>query len=156
LSGQLIERAVPAQSSAAKQKRNISPSRKNHRVIKTPTAGKLGEVVARIEPLNFSTRRENHLRGRPPKAPGFDIRTAQGGFGVWLSQSGKKLEYCCFLAPSDFIRVANLPFPEFIQWVLVKMANRETDAGNEAKVSRLLETVRGLLAVHNLGEAVNE
>lgn len=106
----------------------------------------MGDVVARIQFPNFATRREIQGRGRPPKSPEFEVRVAQGGYSVYLSRTGKRIEYCCFMPAGDFSKAANYPFEEFVAWTLGRMRGRERTEENAAKIERLLSVIEALVA----------
>jgi hypothetical protein len=120
-------------------------SRKTWGEIKAPLGSKLGEVVARIQRADFSTSGKKTGPGRPAKPPGFEIRTAPNGYSVYLSRSGKKLDYLCFLQPDDFLRVSNLPFERFGAWTLGRMRERERTALNAERIDALIKTVSALI-----------
>jgi hypothetical protein len=140
--GQSPSRATPLPRRAA----DSATSRKKRGEIKAPASSKLGEVVARIQQLDFSTSGKKIGPGRPAKPPGFEIRTAPNGYSVYLSRSGKKLDYCCFLQSSDFLRVSNFPFERFGLWVLERMAERERREENSRKIDFLMTTVNELVS----------
>ena len=134
-------------------KASSATSRKTPGTIHAPAGSKLGEVVARIQPADFSTSGKKAGPGRPSKPPGFEIRTAPNGYSVYLSRSGKRLDYCCFLQPVDFLRVSNFPFERFAVWVLGRMRGRERTEGNAGKIEFLLRAVSELMTARYEGHA---
>jgi hypothetical protein len=136
---QRIRRSTPA-----REKKLSAPSAQIQRKVKTPAVAQIGDVVAKIQFPNFATRRETRRPGRPQKRPEFEVRVAQGGFSVYLSRTGKQIDYCCFLPPGEFSSVTNYPFEEFVSWVLRRMQGRERSQENGGKIDGLISTIRKL------------
>lgn len=140
-------------SAPARDKKHSAPSSKIQRKVKTPTEAQIGDVVAKIQFPNFATRRENRGPGRPQKSPEFEVRAAQGGFSVYLSRTGKQIDYCCFMPPGEFSTVTSYPFEEFVAWMLGRMQGRERSPENAGKIDGLMDTIRTLVEEEGEGTA---
>ncbi len=132
-------------SAPTREKKHFAPSSQIQRKVKTPAEAQVGDVVAKMQFPNFATRRETRGPGRPQKNPEFEVRLAQGGFSVYLSRTGKQIDYCCFMPPGEFSTVTNYPFEEFTNWVLSRMKGRERSEENAGKIDRLIDTIRKLV-----------
>lgn len=108
--------------------------------------GRAVEAEAEIEIIapDFLPRQKMG-KGRPPSPVKFVIRPFDGGFGVWLVQSGQRRKYCCHLDGAEVNKTRSFDFASFGAYVLGRIRARQRTTQSAAKIDALLTLIPELI-----------